>query len=248
MRYLISSERGAFTRDMELGSGGFVSSKPPSSRYEYRGSHVKSQGWRPSPCYFATAMDSASPTVAAAVSAYRRHANVAALQEQLAIAAESATVEELIAAAEPFRDIPEVTGPLYERVVAAQPNNARALVILASAYWMAGRGPEAVGDLVARALAADPHHQGAWHLWAITEANPRDRVSRWQQVSKRFPADDLALAALADNAASLAGAEHDAVALGIALDAYVQLRQRAALPEQQTALDHAISTLKNWRL
>src|SRR5581483_10652095 len=136
-------------------------------------------------------MDSASPTVAAAVSAYRRHANVAALHEQLAIAAESATVEELIAAAEPFRDIPEVTGPLYERVVAAQPNNARALVILASAYWMA------VGGLVARALAADPHHQGAWHLWAITEANPRDRVSRWQQVHKRFPNDDLALAALA---------------------------------------------------
>lgn len=197
---------------------------------------------------FCNRMDSASPTVAAAVSAYRRHANVAALHEQLAIAAQSATVEELIAAAEPFRDIPEVTGPLYERVVAAQPNNARALVILASAYWMAGRGPEAVGELISRALAADPHHQGAWHLWAITEPSPRDRVSRWQQVHKRFPSDDLALAALADNAASLAGAEHDAVALGVALDAYVELRKRATLPEQQTALDHAISTLKNWRL
>jgi hypothetical protein len=190
----------------------------------------------------------AAPTVAAAVSAYRRHANVAALHEQLAIAAEAASVDELIAAAEPFRDIPEVTGPLYERVVAAQPNNARALVILASAYWMAGRGPEAVGQLVARALAADPHHQGAWHLWAITEADPRDRMSRWQQVHKRFPADELALAALADNAASLAGAEHDPVALGIALDAYIELRKRATLPEQQTALDNAISTLKNWKL
>lgn len=191
--------------------------------------------------------NNANPTVAAAVSAYRRHANVAALHEQLAIAAEAATVDELIAAAEPFRDIPEVTGPLYERVVAAQPNNARALVILASAYWMAGRGPEAVGDLVARAIAADPEHQGAWHLWAITEANPRDRVSRWQQVSERFPKDDLALAALADNAASLAGAEHDPVALGMALDAYVKLRSRATEPEQRKALDNAITTLKNWR-
>ncbi|HTA74832.1 MAG TPA: hypothetical protein VK733_11190, partial [Gemmatimonadaceae bacterium] len=75
-------------------------------------------------------MSEATPSVAAAVSAYRRHANVAALHEQLAIAAEAASVDELIAAAEPFRDIPEVTGPLYERVVAAQPNNARALIIL----------------------------------------------------------------------------------------------------------------------
>jgi hypothetical protein len=199
------------------------------------------------PCYFSRVPE-ATPSVAAAVSAYRRHANVAALHEQLAIAAEAASVDELIAAAEPFRDIPEVTGPLYERVVAAQPNNARALVILASAYWMAGRGPESVGQLVARALAADPHHQGAWHLWAITEADPRDRMSRWQQVHKRFPADELALAALADNAASLAGAEHDPVALGIALDAYIELRKRATLPEQQTALDNAISTLKNWKL
>jgi hypothetical protein len=190
----------------------------------------------------------ANPAVAAAVSAYRRHSNVAALHEQLAIAAESATVDELIAAAEPFRDIPEVTGPLYERVVAAQPNNARALVILASAYWMAGRGPEAVGALVARAISADPNHQGAWHLWAITEPDPRDRVSRWQQVARRFPADDLALAALADNAASLAGAEHDPRALGLALDAYIELRARAAEPEQRDALDKAITTLKNWRL
>src|SRR5579862_8309982 len=190
----------------------------------------------------------ANPTVAAAVSAYRRHANVAALHEQLAIAAESATVDELIAAAEPFRDIPEVTGPLYERVVAAQPTNARALVILASAYWMAGRGPEAVGGLVARAIAADPNHQGAWHLWAITEPNPRDRVSRWQQVSRRFPGDDLALAALADNAASLAGAAHAPAALGLALEAYTALRARATEPEQRSALDRAITTLKNWRL
>jgi hypothetical protein len=193
-------------------------------------------------------MGSASPAIAAAVSAYRRHANVAALHEQLAIAAESASVEELIAAAEPFRDIPEVTGPLYERVVAAQPHNARALVILASAYWVSGRGPEAVGELVSRALAADPLNRGAWHLWAITESNPRDRVSRWQQVSKRFPTDDLALAALADNAASLAGAEHDPVALGVALDAYTTLRKRATEPEQQTALDQAIATLQKWRL
>jgi hypothetical protein len=73
-------------------------------------------------------------------------------------------------------------------------------------------------------------------------------MSRWQQVSKRFPADELAMAALADNAASLAGAEHDPVALGIALDAYIELRKRATLPEQQTALDNAISTLKNWKL
>ena len=47
-------------------------------------------------------------------------------------------------------------GPLYERIVAARPDDARALVILANSYWLTGRGAEATGELAARALAADP--------------------------------------------------------------------------------------------
>ena len=183
--------------------------------------------------------------VADAVSAYREHANISVLHEQLA--AIPGDADALAAAAESYRDIPEVAGPLYERVIAEQPNNARALVSLASAYWLHGRGPDVVGGLAARAMAADPTNRGAWHLWALTEGSPRARVTRWEQVSRRFPEDDLARANLADNAASLASAEHDPVALGLALDNYRALRARAATDEQRAALDAAITTLSGWR-
>jgi hypothetical protein len=179
------------------------------------------------------------------VSAYREHADVAVLHEQLA--AVVGEPDALAAAAESYRDIPEVVGPIYERIVEQQPENARALVVLASAYWMHGRGPDVVGGLAARALAADPEHRGAWHLWALTESNPRARVGRWEQVSRRFPEDDLARANLADNAASLAGAEQDPVALGLALETYTALRARATTAEQRAALDTAINTLSGWR-
>jgi hypothetical protein len=183
--------------------------------------------------------------IAEAVSAYREHANVAVLHEQLAAVA--GEPNELAAAVESYRDIPEVVGPIYERIVAAEPENGRALVVLASAYWMHGRGPEVVGALATRALTVDPENRGAWHLWALTESNPRARVGRWQQVSRRFPEDDLARANLADNAASLAGAEQDPVALGLALETYQALRARATTAEQRTALDTAINTLSGWR-
>lgn len=179
------------------------------------------------------------------MSAYRDHANMSVLHEQLTAVVGDA--DALAAAAETYRDIPEVVGPIYERIVAEQPDNARALVVLASAYWMHGRGPEVVGALASRALSVDPANRGAWHLWALTESNPRARVSRWEQVSRRFPDDDLALANLADNAASLAGAEQDPVALGLALETYRTLRARASTDEQRAALDGAIKTLSGWR-
>src|SRR5512132_885817 len=104
--------------------------------------------------------------------------------------------------------------PGLEQEVAESPNDAKKLVALANAYWLTGRGPEAVGDLASRAIAADPENRAGWHLWALSESDPRQRVARWQQVSARFPTDDLARANVADNAASLAGAEHDYAALG----------------------------------
>jgi hypothetical protein len=198
-------------------------------------------------CWYVSDMSDSSPVraIAEAVTAYREHANVAVLHEQLA--AVDGAPHELAAAVESYRDIPEVVGPIYERIVTAEPSNARALVVLASAYWMHGRGPEVVGELASRAMAADPENRGAWHLWALTESNPRARVGRWQQVSRRFPEDDLARANLADNAASLAGAEQDPVALGLAIETYEALRARATMPDQRSALDTAISTLKGWR-
>src|SRR3954469_19503334 len=110
--------------------------------------------------------------------------------------------------------------PALERAVAERPDDAKALVALANHYWLIGAGPETVGDLASRAIASDGDNRAAWHLWALAESNPRERVSRWQQVSTRFPLDELAKANLADNAASLAGAEHDYQAGDLAMRPY----------------------------
>ncbi|SRR6266542_2632265 len=134
-----------------------------------------------------------------------------------------------------------------ERAVLANPTDARALVALANHYWLVGAGPEAVGDLANRAIAADPANRAGWHLWALTESDPRERVGRWQQVSARFPEDDLAKANLADNAASLAGAEHDYDAVDLAISTYEDLLTRASNSEQRTALEKALITLRAWR-
>jgi hypothetical protein len=186
--------------------------------------------------------------VAGALADYRDHANVAMLHQRLGAVMDRATPEQLAAAIEPFRDVPEAAGYVYEKIVAERPTDARALVVLANCYWLVGRGPDVVGELATRAIAADPANRGAWHLWALTESSPRQRTERWRQVTARFPEDDLAKANLADNAASLAGAEHDYEALDLALDTYEQLLARAAHPRQRAALETAIRTLKGWKL
>src|SRR3954464_1365917 len=87
--------------------------------------------------------------------------------------------------------------PALERAVAERPDDARALVTLANHYWLIGTGPEPVADLASRAIASDPDNRAAWHLWALAESDPRQRVKRWQQVTQRFPLDQLAKANLA---------------------------------------------------
>ena len=186
--------------------------------------------------------------LADAVEDYRSHANAAQLRARLLELIEGATPDALIVAVEPFREIPEVAGPLYERIVEAQPDNARALVILASAYWLGGRGPEVVGDLASRAIAADPTNRGGWHLWALSESDPRQRLARWRQVTARFPGDHLALANVADNAASLAGAEQDQDALDLAVATYEHLLATTELPDQRVALETALRALRGWRM
>jgi hypothetical protein len=170
------------------------------------------------------------------------------LQSRLRDIAGAATPDALVAAVEPYRDIPEVAGPVYEEIVAAQPSNARALVILANAYWLTGRGPDVVAELASRAIAADATNRGGWHLWALSESDPRQRVVRWQQVVTRFPSDDLARAALADNAASLAGAEHDLEALDLAIETYEHLLASAQSPSQVNAINAALTALRGWKI
>lgn len=181
-----------------------------------------------------------------AVDRYKADGDMEALQRDLAALPE-ASAAILTDAVEPYRDMPEVAGPVYERIVAAEPENARALVILANAYWLSGRGPDLVAELATRAIAADGGNRGAWHLWALAEGNPRERTSRWKQVSARFPEDLLARANLADNAAALAGAEQDYEALDLAIDSYEELLERSDIPDQRAALGKAIATLKGWK-
>ena len=188
----------------------------------------------------------ATADVAAAVTAFEQSADFPALIRTLQTIAAAADADSLVAAAEPFRDRAEVAGPLYERVVDLRPNDARALVALANAYWLHGRGGDVVGELASRAIAADPDQRAAWHLWALSESDPRARVARWQQVTDRFHDDDLARALLADNAASLAGAESDEHALALAIRTYEDLLSRSVRSEQRDALEKALATLRNW--
>ena len=186
--------------------------------------------------------------LAEAVSLYEATGNLGVLMERLHELRSTVTPDALVSATEAWLHMPEVAGPLYERVVEEQPMNARALVILANAYWLSGRGPEVVGELASRALAADPDNRGAWHLWALTESNQRDRTIRWLQVTQRFPVDQVAKAALADNAASLAASEHDKEALSLAIGAYEDLWALSPNAQQRAALETALNTLRNYQL
>jgi hypothetical protein len=189
-----------------------------------------------------------SAALAAAVQEYQRQGDVGALLDRVQELARAADPDALLAAAAPFRDLPEVVIPVYERVVAVRDRDAQAMVVLANAYWLTGRGADVVGSLARKAIAVDDSNRGAWHLWALAESDPRERVARWTQVAERFPADQLARAALADNAASLAGAEHDPLALDLAIRIYEGLWAEASRPEERQALEETIAKLRGWKL
>ena len=186
--------------------------------------------------------------VSAAVHEYQQHGDIASLLDRMKALSIAADPLVLAAAAAPFHDLPEVVIPVYERIVAVRPTDAQAMVILANAYWLTGRGADMVGTLAGRAMAADADNRGAWHLWALSESSPRTRMERWRQVTERFPADQLARAALADNAASVAGAEHDPLALDLAVRTYEGLWAEASRDEERRALEETISKLKGWSL
>lgn len=186
-------------------------------------------------------------SIADTLADFRTHGNIAELRARLQQVAGTATPDAIVAAAEPYRDEPGVIAPLYELIVEAQPTNARALVILANAYWLIGLGPELVSELANRAIASDPSNRGAWHLWALSEADQRQRVARWTQVSARFAGDNLALASLADNATALAGAEHDYDMLDLAVATYERLLEATEQKEQREAVETALASIRGWK-
>ncbi|MFL5620723.1 MAG: hypothetical protein ACJ79A_20270 [Gemmatimonadaceae bacterium] len=192
------------------------------------------------------------PDVAAAldvaVTEYRQHGDVGTLLDRVKAAVREAPAEALGAAAAPYMDLPEVVIPVYERIVEASPMEAQPMVVLANAYWLTGRGADVVGRLAERAKSVDDRNRGAWHLWALAEPDPRARMERWRAVTDQFPADQLARAALADNAASVAGAEHDPLALDLAVQTFEGLWAEASRDEERQALEETIAKLKGWKL
>ena len=201
----------------------------------------------PAPGLRADSPGDPSRELATYVDAYHRSGDVGHLLDQLRAFAARTPADRLRAAAEDYREMPEVVIPLYERITAEVPQDAQALVVLANAYWLVGRGPAAVSELVSRAKQLDPDNRGAWHLWALAESDLRKRVARWQAVAQRFPADQLARAALADNATSLATDEDDPVALKLAIETYESLLKEATHATQRMALEQSIAALKKAR-
>ena len=188
-----------------------------------------------------------SRELATVVDEYQRAGDVGRLLDQLKALAKRTAPDVLKSASVPYRDIPEVVIPLYERIVADAPADAQSIVVLANAYWLAGRGPSHVEMLANRAKAIDPTNRGAWHLWALAESDLRKRVDRWLAVSREFPGDQLARAALADNATSLAHEQDDPAALKLAIDTYESLLKEATHTHQRMALEQSIATLKKAR-
>lgn len=182
--------------------------------------------------------------LAATVADYRRTAEIGPLLERLDAIARAHPAGELLDALAPHRDLQEVVGPVCEVIVEREPSNARALVALAQAYWLTGRGPEVVSEIAERARAADPSSAAAWHLWALAEASPRGRTERWQAVVARFPDDAMARVNLADNAAALSGAEDDPVAMKLAIATYEELLARATREEERVAVSRALEALR----
>src|SRR4051812_9201886 len=121
------------------------------------------------------------------VDEYRNHDNLGVLFDGVRTLAGETTADALIEATKPFRDLPEVVIPAFESITAQRPDDAQSLVVLANAYWLTGRGPEAVGRLASRAMELDPGNRGAWHLYALSESEPRARMERWRTVTLKFP-------------------------------------------------------------
>jgi len=190
--------------------------------------------------------DPLSAELAGYVAAYQRSGDLGRLLDELRAFAERTDAVFLAAAAKPFQGMPEVVFPLYERITAERSGDGQAMVILANAYWLAGRGPDVVSRLASKAKEIDPSNRGAWHLWALAESSVRKRVDRWLEVTKHFPSDQLARAALADNATSLATDEDDPVALKLAIETYEGLLAESPPPPtaQRLALEETLKALR----
>ncbi len=82
--------------------------------------------------------------IARAVESYRETNDFSVLLDELLAISTDADLDELVAAVEPYRTIPEIAGPVYERVVAERPER-RARARDAREFVLAER-PRCGGD------------------------------------------------------------------------------------------------------
>src|SRR4051812_43251209 len=85
--------------------------------------------------------------VADLVETYQRDADLGALMDGVASLAKRFPVPALKLAVTPYESLPEVVIPVYETIVSRADADARSMVVLANAYWLTGRGTDAVERL-----------------------------------------------------------------------------------------------------
>ena len=125
-------------------------------------------------------------------------------------------------ASQPFRDMPEVVIPaLRANRRSTRPTDAQAMVILANAYWLTGRGPDAVEQLAVRAQGDrpdQPRRLASLGAHAGRPAQTRRPLARGHEAISR-PTNSRAPRSPTTPRASRT-TKHDPVALKLAIATY----------------------------
>ena len=171
------------------------------------------------------------------VEEYRVTANIGTLFDRVRALAALADPEQFLEAARPCHDMPEVVIPAYEHIVAARPQDAQAMVVLANAYWLTGRGADVVGELAPRAHRRRRAQSRRVAPLGAVRTELRASASSAGGGFAALSRGPARARALADNATSLAGAEHDPAALDLAIvDVRESCSRKRHVRKQRAAL------------
>ena len=182
------------------------------------------------------------------VESYQQSGDVGLLFDQLKALAKRTAPDALKQAAQPFRDLPEVVIPLYERIVADSPNDAQAMVVLANSYWLTGRGPDAVEQLASRAKAIDraesrrlaPLGAGRSRICESASIVGSKSRSAFRATNSRAPRSPTTPRVWRTT-------KQDPVALKLAIATYEGLLAETKQTAQRLALEETLKKLRNWR-
>jgi len=112
------------------------------------------------------------------------------------IAAEE-DLELLKSIAEELTPHTEVSIPIYQRVLEAEPGDPGTWVDLGFVYWLCGQDDDARSCL-AQAYRLDPGHLKALLLDAALERDPREKRRLYERVLEKDPENQVARANLAE--------------------------------------------------